>query len=339
MTAVSHATFMDLPRDVLRIVLRHVPRGWHGVLKHVNRQLRDTVRAVEEEESRVNQIDMTVVCSSRHTVEWAVRQRCPWDSRTACAIAETGDCELLQWAQDGVPHQPHDLNWDCNVWVSASISGNLEMLQYIKTEDLASREDALDEAVEEAAARGQLCVLQWMNEEFSKPDDEWTSAAMYVAAAESGHVPVLQWMKEQQIPLHEPCKMVCLRRGRPGRPPTRRKVGQGGACFSLELQTGGAVRAAGLGREGRGRGFRGPSGYPELPILRVALPLRDMRGGGLWGTPRRPAVGSSQRGPVGRVDDCQGCSGRALPGTGVGSLQWGSAYREGGMAGGPKGQH
>ena len=145
--------------------------------------------------------------TSAAMLRWAREQRCPWEVRTAEAVAKGGCLEALRWARE------HGCPWDPSALTSAAAGGHLACVMYALYEGCPLDEHYFLKMFIGAARGGHLEILRFFSERgffddvmsgaVSDPDEIEGWAYVTSQAAEGGHLDVLQWMRERGFPWDE----------------------------------------------------------------------------------------------------------------------------------------
>lgn len=178
----------EMPTDALSEVYKHVDLPY--VLKLVCRALRTA--------GPVRTVTSKALCAkSKESLRVAHVLFFPflWDEKLACLIAESGNLEVLKWANDVIR-----VPMDSTVAYAAATSGNLEMLRWMLEEsacDLDGRNVG-----PAAAGHGHVHIVHWLHRCGMK-----TCVKTLNATAEWGNLQEVKWLLEQD-PNH--ARACCL---------------------------------------------------------------------------------------------------------------------------------
>lgn len=108
-----------------------------------------------------------------------------WDESTIASAAKAGKFETVKWLHKKCCPS------DCLVCLYTARNADLQMLQWLKTNNFGWNQFA----AAEAARNGDIGMLTWLKEN-GCPMEE----AVGDAAASSGHIKILEWLEENNLP-------------------------------------------------------------------------------------------------------------------------------------------
>ena len=174
---------LDLPIDVLRIIIVELPEAEQAIIKEVSRRLRTGVHR----DRKITQA--TVLAAAKHgntqlielllsKVKKGEREKM---ERLVCdAAARAGKLEVLQWARENHFH-----------WIKQSVTenaaqgGHLEVLKWLKDKNILQGEIG-----KYAALGGHLHVLEWLKTVIGR----YTLRVNDILGAlQNGHLAVVNW--------------------------------------------------------------------------------------------------------------------------------------------------
>lgn len=145
--------------------------------------------ALDEYDSKASFEELSLAASGGHVkvLEWADKNGIQWLSYKLCErAAYHGQVDMLDWIYERVCHDKRSFH---SASPSAFHGGHIPVLEWLHDRNLLLSYPR----THEAAGRGQLAVLQWMNDKGRLDTNDglaWSSAAHY------GDVKLLQWLFE-----------------------------------------------------------------------------------------------------------------------------------------------
>jgi hypothetical protein len=121
-------------------------------------------------------------------IEWARANSCSWNEDTCWCAAQSGFLNVLQWARE------HGCPWDKRLCEYAARHSHLYVLQWARANGCPWD---LDDVLPEAAANGNVTMLEWLQQSSERP---WTAAKMSEMLDEAGSHDKLQaakWLRER----------------------------------------------------------------------------------------------------------------------------------------------
>ena len=173
---------LDLPTDVLRLILSYIVRYPLSLItaRFVCRRFRDLLPPLSKETRQQARYFCGLAASNGYLnlIKWARTNGCPWSEYTSARAARGGHLEVLQWLRaNGCP-------WTATICSNAAAGGHLEVLQWARTNGCPWNEWTCCGA----AQGGHLVMLQWARTNGCP----WNERTCH-SAAERGHLEVLQW--------------------------------------------------------------------------------------------------------------------------------------------------
>lgn len=116
-------------------------------------------------------------------------------NKAACdALVLSNNLDILEWFMETLQNENKQIPWDETTCYLASISGNLNILKFLRANGCMWNE----ETCSMAALNGHLDVLKWARDNNCNWDHNTCTNA-----AQNGHFEVLKWAKHNGCSLHE----------------------------------------------------------------------------------------------------------------------------------------
>jgi len=201
MACARHAKtgIMNVPDEMLVLILRSVPKTYWGILRHVCRRFRRVIGDNHETLNGKTVIHVSIAVESVALLEYALQTGCPRVTYISIAAARSGNVAVLKYLNTQLRKDGRD-PWDRNACTTAAQFGHLNALKCLRACG-ASWNIA---TCNTAANAGHADVMEWLLTHHCPYNEEAARLA-----AGKGHVDILQCIHLHKLPLST--FWVCMR--------------------------------------------------------------------------------------------------------------------------------